>query len=599
MNIEKFNDNTLPKGPSMIVVYAKNIVFKDIAKALYQTLRQAGCAVQLSTTFPVAKEKTLYILFGSHEYPIAIPKKVKYIVYQLEQTPTKQEISSVWNQKYLNILHNAQAVWDYSVINVKWLRNVWRVPNVSYVPLGYASSLEEEKRSSSEKDIDILFFGSESDRRKKYIQVLKESLGNRCTIVWKKNAVWDSERNDLISRSRIVLNIHFGDNGLLEIPRLLSTVSNKGFVISEWGRHRATNKKWADKVIFVPSSVHEVVRTCEHYLFDKNATSMRVQFVKNAYCKVKQVQFGISDSWLQKHQSCKRQRRRRKKLDWYYPNPIQETPTSKMDGGVRLLLDDIKDEDLPTVSIITPTRNRRHLFSLAIRNWRNTVYPKDKIEWVVFDDGEQDLKDLLEFDARIRYVKISGGTAGFPIGYKRNLCVEFAKNEVIVAMDDDDIYFPHHVLGRVKSLITNKVGCVGCSAMGAYDLTTNKSSFISNGPQYLTESTMAFTRSFWKERPFNIHTRSGEYETFLQFRQRDVRCIPFQFVSVAFFHGRNVSGLDRKISESAGSYHTIHDVVDEDTKMFLSQLQKVIAKSETEDSTLKNQKTKRHEKTNI
>lgn len=565
----------------MITIYAKNVVFKDMARALYQTLRKAGCAVTLTTSFPVEKENTMYILFGAHEYPTAIPEKVKYIVYQLEQTPTKQEVSSVWNQHYLNILHRAEAVWDYSIVNVKWLRQMWRVPNVSYVPLGYASSLEEENRTTSEKDIDILFFGSESDRRTKYIKALEDALGEKCNIVWEKNAVWDSERNALIARSRIVLNIHFAANGLLEIPRLLNVISNKGFVLSEKGRHRPTNEKWTNKVVFVPSSVQSFVQTCSHYLFNDKGKCERNNFAKAAYQNVKDVQFGVPNAVINAHQSEKKQKRRRKKLNWYYPSPIQETATSPENGGVRLLLNEVLPENLPKVSIITPTRNRRHLFSLAIRNFANTVYPKDKLEWVVFDDGDEDLTDLLEHDKRIRYIKLKGGPNGFPIGYKRNLCVEFAKNDVIVAMDDDDYYFPEHVLSRVKALLTNNVGCVGCSALGAYDLTTDKSAFISNGPQYLTESTMAFRRSFWKQRPFDSRVKSGEYERFLRFRQSDVRCIPFQFVSVAFFHGENMSGLQRKITESVGSYHTIHDVVDEDTEMFIKQLKKVVVKHDS------------------
>lgn len=576
----------------MIIIYAKNVVFKDTAKALYQTLRMAGCAVHLSTSFPVEKDDTVYILFGAHEYPVALPKNLKYIVYQLEQTPTKKEVSSVWNQRYLNILHRAQAVWDYSVVNVKWLRQVWHVPNVSYVPIGYASSLEEEKRTKQEKDIDILFFGSESDRRNKYMKALEDALGDKCRIVWKKNAVWDSERNELIARSRIILNLHFAANGLLEIPRLLNVVSNKGFVVSEKGRHRPTNEKWSNKVVFASSStVHDVIQTCSHYLFDNDGQQEQVCFVKNAYQNVKRMEFGVPATIISAHQSKTKQKRRRKKLNWYYPHPIEKTVTNTEDGGIRLLLDDISDDDLPTVSIITPTRNRRHLFSLAIRNWRHTIYPKDKLEWVVFDDGDDDLTDLLEFDKRIRYIKLKGGPNGFPIGYKRNLCVEFAKNDVIVAMDDDDYYFPEHVLSRVKTLLTNNVGCVGCSAMGAYDLTTDKSAFISNGPTYLTESTMAFRRSFWKERPFNTRVQSGEYELFLRFRQSDVRCIPFQFVSVAFFHGGNMSGLQRKITESEGSYHTIHDVVDEDTHMFINQLRKLVVKNELQSTVASTVKT--------
>ena len=38
----------------------------------------------------------------------------------------------------------------------------------------------------------------------------------------------------------------------------------------------------------------------------------------------------------------------------------------------------IEDKDLPPISIITPTGNRRSLFSIAIKNFQSFIYPKDK-----------------------------------------------------------------------------------------------------------------------------------------------------------------------------------------------------------------------------
>ena len=52
-------------------------------------------------------------------------------------------------------------------------------------------------------------------------------------------------------------------------------------------------------------------------------------------------------------------------------------------GNYVLKLDNIKLSDLPKISIITPTYKRRKLFSMALNNYENFIYPKNKIEWVI------------------------------------------------------------------------------------------------------------------------------------------------------------------------------------------------------------------------
>tara|TARA_B110000438_G_C15201321_1_gene388824 strand:- start:73 stop:498 length:426 start_codon:yes stop_codon:yes gene_type:complete len=138
-------------------------------------------------------------------------------------------------------------------------------------------------------------------------------------------------------------------------------------------------------------------------------------------------------------------------------------------------------------------------------------------------------------------------------------------------MDDDDHYFPEHVLARVKTLLTYKVGCVGCSAIGSYDMNTKKGSFITNGPMYSTESTLGFTKTFWKERNFHRLDRSGEYRKFLQYREMDMRTIPFQFVSVAFTHRQNTTA-GRTVNISTGQYDLFQEVFDQDTRRFYNSI---------------------------
>ena len=70
------------------------------------------------------------------------------------------------------------------------------------------------------------------------------------------------------------------------------------------------------------------------------------------------------------------------------------------------------DDILPTVSIITPTYNRRNFFRLAVNNFMSIKYPKDKLEWIIVDDGTDKIKDLIEKtselknDPRIKYFEL-------------------------------------------------------------------------------------------------------------------------------------------------------------------------------------------------
>ena len=83
---------------------------------------------------------------------------------------------------------------------------------------------------------------------------------------------------------------------------------------------------------------------------------------------------------------------------------------------------DCFDDDLPSVSVITPTFNRKYLFDLAIRNFTNTDYPTNKIEWIIVDDSEEEnLQDILPDIENIEYIKLDERTS---IGEKRNIAVE-------------------------------------------------------------------------------------------------------------------------------------------------------------------------------
>ena len=204
----------------------------------------------------------------------------------------------------------------------------------------------------------------------------------------------------------------------------------------------------------------------------------------------------------------------------------------------------IDDHDLPNVSIITPTYNRKFLFPIALRNFYFFDYPKDKMEWIICDDGEQDLKPIIPNDDRIKYVKVNVD-GKLNVSQKRNLCIQHTTHDIIVHMDDDDYYFPHSLKSRVKTLLKYKnKKCVSSKNMGYYHLIDNYS-FLKgcydqhNNLIYIPEASMAYYKSFWKERNFDERVASGEFIHFLKDRFDQLITIPYEFNMIAFTHNNN------------------------------------------------------------
>jgi glycosyl transferase family 25 len=93
-----------------------------------------------------------------------------------------------------------------------------------------------------------------------------------------------------------------------------------------------------------------------------------------------------------------------------------------IDGNYVLKLPNINDNDLPKVTIITPTYKRRKVFSMALRNFENFIYPKNKLEWVIVDDSPEDdsVQDLIPRDKRIKYISMDSGDEPMTIAMKRS-----------------------------------------------------------------------------------------------------------------------------------------------------------------------------------
>jgi|688.fasta_scaffold83931_3 hypothetical protein len=220
-----------------------------------------------------------------------------------------------------------------------------------------------------------------------------------------------------------------------------------------------------------------------------------------------------------------------------------------------------KEEDMPNVSVITITRDRRAFIPLAKFNIVAQGYPEDKIEWVIVDDGMDQIKDLVSDMPNVKYVLVD---TPMTIGEKRNLAIQSASHDILVMLDDDDVYPNNSILTRVAYLLAApQKECVFSTTIPCYDI-HEKKSFMNVPPHVLgmadrvSEATMAFTRTFWEDRKFPDQ-QIAEGGAFIRGREQMCREISPQDVIVSLVHKKNTSSRKPPQMETNGCHYGFAD----------------------------------------
>ena len=161
-----------------------------------------------------------------------------------------------------------------------------------------------------------------------------------------------------------------------------------------------------------------------------------------------------------------------------------------------------KSSAQPFVSIITPTYNRRKFIPRLISYILKQTYPRERMEWVLLDDGTDSVEDLIapyKSKLEIQYIR---SEEKLTIGAKRNRLHAMARGEILVTMDDDDWYSPERVSHAVASLRSHKGRIAGASRNHLYF--TDDGSIWAVGPygtNHATFGTMAYTKKYAIEHP--------------------------------------------------------------------------------------------------
>jgi glycosyltransferase involved in cell wall biosynthesis len=200
----------------------------------------------------------------------------------------------------------------------------------------------------------------------------------------------------------------------------------------------------------------------------------------------------------------------------------------------------------PFVSVVTPTYNRRRFIPYIIKCYKEQTYPKDRMEWIILDDGDQSVADLFKGLAlpNIRYIRHEGEK--LLIGAKRNRLNAEARGDIIVAMDDDDFYPPErvaHVVIMMRKF--PKVDLAGSSEVYIYysDIQTIYRLGPYN-PNHATNGTMAWRRSYARSHKYDETVTHAEERSFLDdYKNQMIQLDPFK-VMLVMSHSENT--FDKK-----------------------------------------------------
>ena len=164
-------------------------------------------------------------------------------------------------------------------------------------------------------------------------------------------------------------------------------------------------------------------------------------------------------------------------------------------------MSNISDSLLPLVSICTPTFNRRPFIPYMIKCFDHQTYPKDRMEWIIIDDGTDKVGDLLIDHPNIKYFSYN---EKMPLGEKRNLMHDKCKGDIIIYMDDDDYYPSERVSHAVEMLQNNPDKlCAGSSIINIYYEHIDKIyQFGPYGPNHATAGTFAFRKEMLENRRY-------------------------------------------------------------------------------------------------
>jgi len=209
-----------------IIIVASFEVFNEVAKMLKYSLKEIGfdkIVIEDSKESNIREYYDLNIVIKAlRPYPDERNINGYKVLFQTEE---------LWNRRERGFYDLSSG---YDKVLEMYDENV-RIPNgtknVVYCPVGWSPVFENNLKIPENQDIDVLFWGSGTDRRKQFEKVLIKE-GYNCRFYMNKS-LFGNEREELIMRSKIILNIKAHDKWSFGPIHCLPAIANNKFILTE------------------------------------------------------------------------------------------------------------------------------------------------------------------------------------------------------------------------------------------------------------------------------------------------------------------------------------------------------------------------------
>ena len=227
-----FNFNLNEKSLSIkhsynLKIYYVSKYIKTLSHLFYKNLnknKNINCSLHTLNELNIEEKQesnTYYFILGFSAVNLKLPEGLKYFLYQLEQINTSKKIKPI--MKNLKIIENSILTFDYNEENIKYYPNyVKHKIRLLHPPVeNYEPNYEERK-------YDVLFFGTQNERRNNIIGELKKHF-SVCYV----NNIFDESLDKLINQSLVCLNLHYYKDATLETTRIHKLLNKDVIIISE------------------------------------------------------------------------------------------------------------------------------------------------------------------------------------------------------------------------------------------------------------------------------------------------------------------------------------------------------------------------------
>ena len=231
----------------------------------------------------------------------------------------------------------------------------------------------------------------------------------------------------------------------------------------------------------------------------------------------------------------------RKKFEGFFSKMIDLSEEySKLSIPTKMIDTDLCEIDnLPKVSIILFYNGEKDIVDKIIRyNINNTLYPKDKLQLVIGTHRDVNL----ELDVKYKVVKFEDEK--MKLGERYNVCLGACKNDYIVMMHDDCIYYPNSIYNRVYSLLYKDIQCSFSTNKHYYDICEKKHYFTTEplNREYFNRChpfSLAFKKHFWKKN--NFLKEWNTYNDVMFIKDRYDRCVEINsfYIGISILHKTN------------------------------------------------------------